>query len=314
MSTKIYPVVLLTTLMVCNCLGDVLILRNGQLISGTILQQSAKEVLIQLDYGTLTYPRSSLKEIQPASTAQQATEVTESARIPPWSRIITELAKQEWATSLRQIPATVIDRGVLRHVPYLSFQAASGGYELNIYGDLDQPAGFELGVRSWLLEKESAKSNCVYFVGAVLANEGDRGIVQSLNVEKDRLEKDGLSFEITPSTDPDAYGGWWVSVYSEELLDASRASDEEIKAITQPLPAFSRARVTPPPSIPTERALQSSVTGPTVPNWSAYDLQSARPIRSSSTYSGGGGRVFVRGYTRKNGTYVQPHTRRAPRR
>jgi hypothetical protein len=33
---------------------------------------------------------------------------------------------------------------------------------------------------------------------------------------------------------------------------------------------------------------------------------------SGRTY-GGGGTVHVRGYTRKDGTYVRPHTRSAPR-
>jgi hypothetical protein len=35
---------------------------------------------------------------------------------------------------------------------------------------------------------------------------------------------------------------------------------------------------------------------------------------SSSTYSGSGGTVNVKGYYKKNGTYVSPHTRSAPSR
>jgi hypothetical protein len=35
---------------------------------------------------------------------------------------------------------------------------------------------------------------------------------------------------------------------------------------------------------------------------------------SSGGRSSGGGSVYVRGYTRKNGTYVSPHTRSRPRR
>jgi hypothetical protein len=36
--------------------------------------------------------------------------------------------------------------------------------------------------------------------------------------------------------------------------------------------------------------------------------------KASAPKSSSGGPVHVRGYTRKNGTYVQPHTRSAPRR
>lgn len=36
--------------------------------------------------------------------------------------------------------------------------------------------------------------------------------------------------------------------------------------------------------------------------------------RSSSTSTPSGGTVYVKGYTRKDGTYVRPHTRSAPKR
>lgn len=47
----------------------------------------------------------------------------------------------------------------------------------------------------------------------------------------------------------------------------------------------------------------SSYTSPTVSSGSSYN-----------TGSSSGGSVSVKGYTRKDGTYVRPHTRSAPRR
>jgi len=44
-----------------------------------------------------------------------------------------------------------------------------------------------------------------------------------------------------------------------------------------------------------------------------YGYSSSKTKSSSSTYSGGG-TVNVKGYYRKNGTYVSPHTRNAPSR
>lgn len=41
---------------------------------------------------------------------------------------------------------------------------------------------------------------------------------------------------------------------------------------------------------------------------------STNPYPSVSSGSAGGGTVQVKGYYRKDGTYVRPHTRRAPRR
>ncbi|MCX8525884.1 hypothetical protein OF897_18375 [Chryseobacterium formosus] len=60
------------------------------------------------------------------------------------------------------------------------------------------------------------------------------------------------------------------------------------------------------------------------PNYTSYtgyskasSYSSSPQSRSSSSYnskSSSGGSVQVKGYTRKNGTYVSPHTRSAPRR
>lgn len=63
---------------------------------------------------------------------------------------------------LVQIPATVIDKGVLRNVPYKSYRA--GDYEVNVYGDPDQPARVEIGVYRSLLTSQDAKHNCVDFL------------------------------------------------------------------------------------------------------------------------------------------------------
>lgn len=41
---------------------------------------------------------------------------------------------------------------------------------------------------------------------------------------------------------------------------------------------------------------------------------STSPARGSNSYKSSGGTVNVRGYIRKDGTYVRPHTRSAPRR
>lgn len=59
------------------------------------------------------------------------------------------------------------------------------------------------------------------------------------------------------------------------------------------------------------------------PSYTAYSdysktsSYSSPSLRSSSIYSSqsnSGGSVHVKGYTRKDGTYVRPHTRSAPRR
>lgn len=47
---------------------------------------------------------------------------------------------------------------------------------------------------------------------------------------------------------------------------------------------------------------------------SSYSSPSVRSSSGYSSQSNSGGSVHVKGYTRKDGTYVRPHTRSAPRR
>ena len=146
--------------------------------------------------------------------------------------LVVKLGKHLWAKDLKQIPATVIDNGVMRNIPYLSYKA--GDYEFNVYGDPDKPAGVEIGIYRTLLNDASAKANCTEFISSILPSAKFRTILRSLSIQKDSATSNGLTIEITPPTDPDAYGGWWVSAYFTDQLDAARASDKEMSALTVP--------------------------------------------------------------------------------
>jgi len=168
-----------------------------------------------------------------------------------------------------------IDKGMLRNVPYQSFRCGDD-YEVNIYGDLDRPAGIEAGVYRKLVADDSAKSNCVKFLAGLLGNSADRETVGRLDMQKDRKSQDGMTFEITPPSADDAYMGWWVSVYSERELNLARASDKELKDISVP-----KAEV----------AKQTSRTGdPSA--WSAQDLKFARPDTTTITFTTKSGSVI----------------------
>src|SRR5262245_5298593 len=152
--------------------------------------------------------------------AQQKTNSSTSrSRTPAFKEVVLKLGARDWADGLRQIPATVIDTGVMRNVPYKSFHAGSD-YEVNVYGDPESPAGFEIGIRGALLADDQAKANCVDFVSSLMRNDADKAAVRGLDLAKDLAVFKDLTFEVTPPTAEDAYGGWWVSVYSEPALNS----------------------------------------------------------------------------------------------
>jgi hypothetical protein len=280
--------------------ADTISFGPGRSMDCTVLQDDGRTVTVLHNASLLRFPRSDVEVVKDTTADRGERSSTSASRLPNYAATIVRLAAQEWATELRQIPATVIDTGVMRNVPYKSHRAG-GDYEMNVYGDPANPAGIEIGVRGKLLDDEQAKKNCVEFVVSLLSNPDDKAIVRGLKVAKDLIVRDGLTFEITPSTAEDAYGGWWVSVYGEAELDKVRASDKELKAITVSKEAVAETKMvaTKPVSNNDEQLGQ----------WSGDDLRYARSSNSKS----GGGSVYVRGYTRKDGTYVQSHTRSSPR-
>jgi hypothetical protein len=280
------------------------VLTSGQVVSGEVIQQTDSGVLIKLDYGTFTYPTSMIKNVQRGAPASSPTAASEQ-RIPDWGRVVSSLASKPWAHELKQVPATVVSVGVLKNVPYVSFRCASGGYELNIYGDPDQPAGIEIGVLNYQLKNDFAKSNCLSFIADVLPQEDDKTIVRNLKQAKDMATRSGFTFETTLPTEADAYNGWWISVYSEKALDDARASQNELRQITEPLPAPKPVIASVPiPHVPAIASPSSATT------WSAPEYSAARRRYTSSSSAGSSGdSVYVRGYHRKDGSYVSGHYR-----
>jgi len=286
--------------------GDVIILKSGQVLNGIVLQKDEKGILIRLDYGTFTYPLSMVRQVKVeektnnAAYAKDAAEVPEK-RIPAWGTIITQLAKRSWASELKQIPATVIDPGKLRNVPYTSFVCAYA-YEMNIYGDPDNPAGLEIGIRRHLLNNNGAKSNCIEFISSILPSKTDKEIVAKLNWTKDSSAATSFTFEITPPTDEDAYGGWWISVYNEEMLGKALASEPELREITEFIPPGAVGYTAAPESASSQTATAAGSPA----TWSTADYAHTAPYRAGRS---SGGPVYVRNYYRKDGAYVHSHTR-----
>ena len=301
--------------------ADTVTMTSGRDVRGVVLREDERTVTVALDYGTISFPRTHVAKVtrdaRPAPARIAVAPVVPRAqpkqsgpRIPSWLTAVKTLTAQPWAHDFHQIPATVIDVGVMKNVPYQSFKCDTE-YEVNVYGDPDAPAAIEVGVYRELLKDPKAKENCVAFVAAVLGDPIDAQMLRLLDRKQDLVVRKGLSIEITPETAEDAYGGWWVSVYDEEALEKVRASQKEIEQISVERVAR-QTRATPPkgkrlapepaPALASARSSDDDLLG-----WSLTDMEYSRPPKVLS--GGGGGRVYVRGYHRKDGTYVRAHTR-----
>ena len=204
------------------CLADVVHLSDGRTLTG-IAEDHDDDVIVHTKGGSITVERANITSIDKTAVVQDV------SRLPKWEQLMAPTSTADWAQEIRQIPATVIDKGIMRNVPYMSYKA--GDYEINLYGDPENPAGIEIGVRNALLQSEAAKNNCLQFIKAVLPLPQQQAVIESLNHKKDSKELNGLVYEITPQTDPDAYDGWWISVYNVKALDTTRATEAEMAKI-----------------------------------------------------------------------------------
>jgi hypothetical protein len=288
--------------------ADVITLTNGSKIECAVLAETTERVTFRRGVSTFSLLRSQVESIQ-KDAPRAITKPIDPSRLPSEQEVIDILAREAWLKGLEQIPATVIDKGVLKNVPYLSHQC--GDYEVNVYGDPESPACVEIGIYRDLLNDPSAKDRCISFMAELVG--GERAAkLKTLSKAKDSTKVGDWTIEITPPTDEDAYGGWWISIYSEPIVDKSRAGAEEMKAITMDRQSASKQAADEKSRTETMLAMAQARDGGGIitdnsDNWTTTEIGRAR--KSSD---GGGGTVYVRSYTRKDGTFVHSHTRSAP--
>jgi hypothetical protein len=212
-------------------LADTLVFSSGRTVNGTVLQTNENNILLLNDYGALNYSRSIIKEVR----IERAEDlyVASTNRFPSSKQALLLLSRRPWASNLKQIPATVIDKGILRNVPYISFRCG-GDYEAKPYVE---------GVS--LIWRDAT---------------GSAGVLMLAELPEDLRAQFG---------------------YDAEKAKAAEA----LKRREAQANAAEYARI-------------------------AQDVQgdtSANPYPNPA--SGGGGRVYVRGYTGSNGTYVHSYSR-----
>jgi hypothetical protein len=187
-------------------LGDLRVsytMKNGEQIEGTLLQSEEGQSLVQIRYGAVMLSTGDVASATPVG--RESAPAQTSGRLATLARALRIMAKQPLGTSLLPVPATVVATGSLRNVPYSSMRA--GNFEVNVYGDPDAPAGVEIGVYG-NVNSLVAKRLCVAAIQQLLRDSADRAMLDGLSLDVGTRQRGGLTFEVTPPTAPDAFGGW----------------------------------------------------------------------------------------------------------
>jgi len=219
---------------------DRLEMNDGSSIRGLILRNSATSVLIQTEKTEVEIPKASIRRIHDApDDGMVFSAVTKKGRLPQWRAIVHDFRNHDAIKSFVMVPATAVDNGVFRNIPYMSFRFNDRG-ELNVLGDPEHPVGLEFGIYGRNSFTTRQQRILREFLAGHLHSREELRALYAVNLAGGTARAGNLVFEITPPSAPDAYGGWWLSIYEADRLKGARLSDKEYAKVTQPFDLVNR--------------------------------------------------------------------------
>lgn len=213
---------------------DEIVLKDGTTVQGLILRNSAVSLLLETSEGEVEIPKENIRRIdEGARLPDRGMDVTKPGRLPNWQSIVRDFRNHDAIKSFRPIPATAIDNGFLRNIPYHSFRVNEKA-ELNIYGDPADPVAIELGVYGKGQRSKKAKLMMREFLAGHLGTRAEIAALYDLPLTGGEMRAGRLAIRITPPEAPDAYGGWWLAIYDPARLERARVPGPAYAKVTRP--------------------------------------------------------------------------------
>ena len=214
---------------------DTLILNDGKVLHGLIVRNSISSVTLQQKMGEKEIPKSWIRRIDDKpDDGFYFADIINPGKLPPWRMVVQDFRYDDNIKSFREIPATAITIGYLKNIPYLSFRI-NKKVEMNVYGNPGNPVCLEFGIYEKHPEeiKKFKKIIRAYLAG-ILYSRAEVGALYALPETGGEITVGRVAFKVLPPTSPDAYQGWWLSVYRPDALKLARVSDAEYAKVTVP--------------------------------------------------------------------------------
>jgi hypothetical protein len=213
---------------------DRLEMNDGRTLQGLILKNTAKEVLFQTRDGELLLPKTEIRRIHDEIDGEIVyTDMTGQGRLPSWRAMVADLRNHDDIKSLEQIPATTIENGLLKNIPYLSFRVNKQS-EFNVYGDPNDPVAIEFGMYGKRRKSPRYRQIVREFLAGHLHSREEIDALYTLNLKGDERRVGQRAFKIIPPGHPESYGGWWIVLYDPKRIDKARVSDARYASLTLP--------------------------------------------------------------------------------
>lgn len=214
---------------------DTVILNDGTELRGLIVRNDAETLVLQERMREVEIPKRQIRRISDqADSLVYFADIADPATLPPWRMIVQDFRLDDNIRSFREIPATTIDNGYLRNIPYLSFRI-NRRVEMNVYGNPENPVCLEFGIYEKSQEKITRFMKIIRaYLAGILTSRQEVAAIYALPESGGKVRAGNFVFEVTPPDAPDAYGGWWISIYDPKRLDSARLPDSEYRKVTLP--------------------------------------------------------------------------------
>jgi hypothetical protein len=213
---------------------DSVLLKDGSTQSGVIVKNTAEAVFLQQRYRISEFPKSQIVRIfDGVDVGMEFTEVDKKGNLPSWRVMVNDIRNNDAIKSLAQIPATLIDNGYLKNVPYLSFRI-NDFIEMNVYGNPDEPAAIEFGVYGKLSSSDELRRTLRSFMAGFLSSRQEVAAIYSIPFSGGEKSAGHFRIRIMPASAPDAYRAWWICLYNPKTLESARVSDAAYAKVTMP--------------------------------------------------------------------------------
>ena len=213
---------------------DKLEMNDGRTLKGLILKNTAQAVLFQTGREELLIPKGDIRRIHDEIDGEIVyADIAGKGRLPSWRAMVADLRNHDSIRGLQQIPATTIDSGLFKNIPYLSFRVNEQS-EFNVYGDPNDPVAIEFGMYGRQRKNPKYRQIVREFLAGHVHSREEIATLYDLRLTGDERRAGHLAFKVTPPDAADAYGGWWISVYDPKRMNQARVSDAEYAAITLP--------------------------------------------------------------------------------
>lgn len=262
---------------------DTLLLKDGRTVRGLIVKNTASAVTLQEEFEENVYPKSEIVRIRDeADVAAVFTEMLDRGDLPSWRVIANDLRLNDAIKTVVEIPATAIDNGIFKNVPYKSFRV-NDYIELNIYGDPNDPAAVEMGIYGKHSGNREAREILRSYLSGFLTTRAEVAALYGIGLDDGLARAGKLTFRVSPKTAPDSYGAWWIAIYNEKDLEATRLGEAQYAKLTRPFH-----------EVVDKRGLVMAN------GWTDRDLNASERLEAE----GEGSRVILRGFYRdKSGQF-----------